>query len=106
MSYDPYRNTTPPRQTTPPREPYQDFHRDPDGGTGTSFLLGALILLALGGFIYYYAGIDHTNVATNDMRPPITQPSTTGSAPASETTGSNDKVVTEPARPAEPRPAQ
>ncbi len=89
MSYDPYRN---PR---PPREPYQDFHRDPDSGTATSFLLGALILLALGGFIYYYAGGDRSNVVTNDMRPPITQPNTTGAATGSGQTSS------EPARPAQ-----
>ncbi|ARQ02537.1 hypothetical protein [Pseudorhodoplanes sinuspersici] len=88
--YDPYRNTT-----SPPREPYQDFHRDPDAGTGTSFLLGALILVALGAFIYYYAGTDRSNVATNDMRPPITQPNT----PA-ETTGSNS-ATPKPERPAQ-----
>ncbi len=92
MSFDPYRDTT-----KPPREPYQDFHRDPDGGTGTSFLLGALVLLALGGFIYYYAGIaDRSDVATN-MRAPITQPSTTGSATPPETTG--DTTRREPAPP-------
>lgn len=89
MTYDPYRNKTPP---PPPREPYQDVHRD--AGTGTSFLLGALILVALGGFIYYYAGSDSSNVATNDMRPPITQPSTTGSGTPAETTP-------QPARPAQ-----
>ena len=99
MSYDPYRNTTPRNTPTPPREPFQDFHRDPDGGTGTSFLLGALVLLALGGFIYYYAGTaDRSDVAT-DMRPPITQPSTTGSGSA-ETTGSGT-TSPEPARPAQ-----
>lgn len=94
MTYDPYRET--PR---PPREPYQDFHRDPDGGTGTSFLLGALVLLVLGGFIYYYSGADNANVATHDIRPPITQPnSTTGYSP--DTTGSNN-TVKQPAAPAE-----
>lgn len=95
MSYDPYRNATP-----PPREPYQDFHRDPDAGTGTSFLLGALILVALGGFIYYYAGSDRPDIATTDMRPPVTQPTTTGSG-----TGTNpdakSSVAPPPARPAQ-----
>lgn len=83
MSYDPYRDTTP-HNTTPPREPFQNFERDPDGGTGSSFLLGALVLIALGGFIYYYAGLDTPNMATNDLRPPVTQPSTTGAAPATD----------------------
>jgi len=95
MSYDPYQNTT-----TPPKEPYQDFHRGPDGGTGTSFLVGALILLALAGFIYYYANSDNSNVATNDMRPPITQPNTTGSGTPPETTGSGNTTQQQPARPA------
>ncbi len=94
MSYDPYRDMTPPPQETPPREPFQDFHRDPDGGTTTSFLVGALVLLALGGFIYYYAGTaDKSDVAT-DMRPPITQPTTTGSG-TGETTGAGN--TTKPA---------
>ncbi len=74
MTYDPYRNTRPSSTPPPPREPFQDFHRDPDGGTGTSFLLGALILVALGGFIYYYAASDHSDIATNNLRPPVTQP--------------------------------
>jgi len=96
MSYDPYRNTK-----TPPREPYQNFHRDPDGGTGTSFLMGALVLLALGGFIYYYANSDNSNVATNDMRPPITQPHTTGKGSSAEPTTSGDTTQQQPARPAQ-----
>ena len=94
MTYDPYRNTTPSSIPPPPREPFQDFHRDPDGGTGTSFLLGALILVALGGFIYYYAASDHSDIATNNLRPPVTQPSTTGSGTPAETTP-------QPARPAQ-----
>ena len=93
MTYDPYRNTTP-SSTPPPREPFQDFHRDPDGGTGTSFLLGALILVALGGFIYYYAAGDHSDIATDNLRPPVTQQSTTGSGTPAETTP-------QPARPAQ-----
>ena len=99
MTYDPYRNT--PSSKPPPREPFQDFHRDPDGGTGTSFLLGALILVALGGFIYYYAGSDHSNVATNNLRPPVTQPSTTGSGTPAETTGTNNSATPQPTRPAQ-----
>ena len=94
---DPYRNTTP-----PPREPYQDFHRDPDAGTGTSFLLGALILVALGGFIYYYSGSQTPNVASKDMRSPVTQPSTTGSGTPAEPSGTN----TTPNNSANPQPAR
>jgi hypothetical protein len=36
--------------------------------------------------------MDNRSVATGDMRPPITQPSTTGSAPAPETTGSSSNM--------------
>ena len=110
MSYDPYRNTTPPNKASsppesyqdfpsPPREPYQDFHRNPDAGTGTSFLLGALVLIALGGFIYYYAGNNHSDIAIQDVRPPITQPSTTGSGAPAETVPNS--VTPKPERPAQ-----
>ena len=95
---DPYRNTT------PPREPYQDFHRDPDAGTGTSFLLGALILVALGDFIYYYSGSETPNIASKDMRSPVTQPSTTGSGTPAEPRGANtpnNSANPQPARPAQ-----
>ncbi|HWV52271.1 hypothetical protein [Pseudorhodoplanes sp.] len=82
MTYDPYRNE-------PPRDPYRDSRDIESGGSGATILLGALLLAAIGGFIYFYAMPGDQSVATNDMRPPITQPSTTGSAPAPETTGSS-----------------
>jgi hypothetical protein len=76
MTYDPYSNAS-----TPPDPRY----RDPEGGTGAGIMVGALMLLALGGFIYFYAGSSETNVATNDIRPPITQQQgTTGSASPSQ----------------------
>ena len=82
MTYDPYRNAT------TPRDPY-DYNRDLPGSSGLGMLFGALMLLAIGGFIYFAGSGSDNTVATNDMRPPITQPSTTGS-------GSN---TPDPARP-------
>lgn len=97
MTYDPYRNEL-------PRDPYRDpDERDPNqSGAGAAILLGALLLAALGGFIYFF-NTDAQNLATNDIRPPITQPSTTGSAPARETTGSSANMPPMPAQKAEPK---
>ena len=93
MTYDPYRNAT-----TPP-DPY---HRDPEDGSGGTMMLGALVLLAIGGFVYFFGTSDNTNVASNDLRPPVTQssPSTTGAAPSAPpdaTTGSASSPQTQPA---------
>lgn len=89
MTYDPYRN-----DITPP-DPFRGYRDPNESGTGTGMLLAALMLLALGGFIFYFANTDAQNVASTDMRPPITQPSTTGSAPTRE-----------PVSPIPPQPAQ
>jgi hypothetical protein len=98
MTYDPYRNEL-------PNDPYREY-RDPNGtSAGAGLLLGALLLAALGGFIYFFSTGDQ-NVATNEMRPPITQPSTTGSGPAPETTGSSTSMTPAPSMtptPAEPK---
>lgn len=72
MTYDPYRNDV-------PRDPYRDPRDPKEKGAGAGLLLGALLLAALGGFIYFFNAGDQ-NVATNEVRPPITQPSTTGSS--------------------------
>lgn len=96
MTYDPYRND-------PPEEAYREYRDEDRVAAGASILLGALLLAAIGGFIYFYAGAPSQSVATNEIRPPITQPSTTGAAPAPETTGSSANMppVTDPK--AEPR---
>ncbi len=96
MTYDPYRNDM-------PRDAYRD-HRDLEQtGSGASLLLGALLLAAIGGFLYFYASPSDQSVATNEIRPPITQPSTTGSAPAPETTGSSANMPPAPAPQLEPK---
>ncbi len=96
MSHDPYRDP----QIDP--APYRD-QRDPNSASsGAAILLGAVLLAAIGAFIYFYTDAGE-QVATNDMRPPITQPSTTGSAPAPETTGSSSNIPAAPEQKAEPR---
>lgn len=94
MTYDPYRNDL-------PRDPYRD-PREVNSG-GASILLAALLLAAIGGFIYFYAGPDEQSVATNDARPTVTQPATTGSAPAPETTGSSANMPPAPQPKLEPK---
>lgn len=96
MTYDPYRNEL-------PHDPYRDY-RDPNpGGAGAPILLGALLLAALGGFIYFFTGPGDQTVATNEMRPPITQPSTTGSASPPETTGTSANMPPMPQPRLEPK---
>jgi hypothetical protein len=105
MTYDPNRQE--PREPRPDREPYVEYDRDRDPGSGLAMVLGVMLVLAIGGFIYLYSVHGTSPVATNDMRPPITQPSTTGSAPAPETTGSGNTGsgnMTEPATPTPPAP--
>jgi hypothetical protein len=92
MTYDPYRNDPPDASYQDPSwkdEPYRDYRNEDRAAAGAAILLGALLLAAIGGFIYFYSGTSDRSIATNDLRPPITQPSTTGSAPAPETTGSS-----------------
>jgi hypothetical protein len=96
MTYDPYRNE-------PPHDPYREYRNEDRAGAGAAILLGALLLAAIGGFIYFYSGVPEQGVASNDMRPLITQPSTTGSAPAPETTGSSANMPPAARPKAEPR---
>jgi hypothetical protein len=83
MTYDPYRNRS-------PRDPYEKPYRvgaaDSQTGFGAALLLGALLLAAIGGFIYYGSS-DQPSVASNDMRPPIIQPKQNVPAMQPETTG-------------------
>jgi hypothetical protein len=85
MTYDPY------RQQDPYENPYR-VHNDINAfdhtaGVGGVLLLGALLLAAIGGFIYYGGG-DHATVANNELRPPITQPNDAVRPARPETTGS------------------
>jgi len=92
MTYDPYRNQPPP-----------DRYRDEDrAAAGAAILLGALLLAAIGGFIYFNSGLSDRGVAIHDIRPPITQPATTGSAPARETTESSSNLTLVPEQGAKP----
>ena len=70
MTYDPHRYD--PYSNKPPR--------DLEENGGVTILVGALLFAAIGAFIYLYAGPSDQKFATNDLRPPITQPSTTGSS--------------------------
>lgn len=102
MTYDPYRD---PYRNEPPDGSdleYRDYRNEDRAAAGAAILLGALLLAAIGGFIYFNAGTGD-RVATTDLRPPITQPSTTGSAPAPETTGSSANMPPMPQPRIEPR---
>jgi hypothetical protein len=101
MTYDPYRNEPP--RNEPTDEAYRDYRDEDRIAAGATILLGALLLAAIGGFLYFYAGPGDQNVATNDIRPPITQPSTTGAAPAPETTGSSANMPPAPQPQLEPK---
>lgn len=83
MTYDPYQNPS-------PRDRYENPYRidatDSQTSVGTALLLGALLLAAIGGFVYYSSS-DEPSVAGNDMRPPITQPRQDVPAAQPETTG-------------------
>ena len=71
-----------------------------DGSFGMPMLLGLLALLLIGGFMFYSMS-DNATVASNDSRPAVTAPSTTGAAAPRETTGA--PMPTQ--RPATPAPA-
>ena len=86
MTYDPFRNVL-------PRDPFRDYRDPNDTGAGAGLLLGAVMLLALGGFFYYFANTDAQNLATHEPRPPMAQPSSTGSG---ATTGSSSGTTQPP----------
>jgi hypothetical protein len=89
MTYDPYRNDDASYQDASWQDDsYRDYRSEDRTAAGAAILLGAALLAAIGSFIYFYSSASDPSVATNELRPPITQPSTTGSAPAPETTGS------------------
>jgi hypothetical protein len=94
MTFDPNRNDLPP-------DPYRDYRKQTRAGAGAAILLGALLLAAIGGFIYFYSGVPESGVATNDTRPPIAQPSR--SDPVPETTGSSANMPPAPAPKLEPK---
>jgi hypothetical protein len=99
MTYDPYRNDDASYQDGSWQDDsYRDYRNEDRTAAGAAILLGAVLLAAIGGLIYFYSGASDRNIATNDLRPPITQPSTTGAAPAPETTGSSANMppVAEP----------
>ncbi len=83
MTFDPYRTYDPHRNEPP---------RDLDESSGGTILLGAALLLAaIGGFIFLYAGPSDQTSRKYDqyVRAPITQPSTKGAAPAPERSSAN-----------------
>jgi hypothetical protein len=88
MTYDPYRNDKASYQDASwPDDRYRDYRNEDRAAAGAAILLGAALLAAIGSFVYFYSGVADRDIATNDIRPPVTQPSTTGAAPAPETTG-------------------
>lgn len=88
MTYDPNRYE-PYRYDPYSNEPPRDLD---DYSGGVAILVGALLLAALGGFIYFASPSDQAY----DIRPPITQPSTTGAGPAPERSSANMPPATPP----------
>ena len=105
MTNDPYRQPTP---QDPYENPYRVNEEENRSGTGVAMILGALLLAAIAGFVYFSTG-DQATVANNDIRPPITQSNDPARDPARpavrETTGSGTSNLDQPAPSAEPRPA-
>ena len=86
MTYDPYSRIGTIRIATTARD-LDDY------SGGVAILVGALLLAALGGFIYFAGPSDRS---IRQIRPPITQPSTTGAAPAPERSSANMPPATPP----------
>jgi hypothetical protein len=85
MTYDPYRSD--PRSNDPYANPYRVRDPDREIGAGAGLLLAALLLFAIGGFVLFYGTGERTTIATNDLRPPITQPHNPARGNPPETTG-------------------
>ena len=85
----------------PPHELQGDYRDEIRAGAGAAILLGVLLIVAIGGFVFYFAGAGNRSATVNDMRPPITQPSSNGSAAEPEVTGSSGNMPL--ATPREPR---
>lgn len=82
MTYDPYRNDDASYQDASwQNDSDRDYRNEDRAAAGAAILLGAALLAAIGGFIYFYSGVADRSIATNDLRPAVTQPETTGSAP-------------------------
>ena len=101
MTNDPYRQPTP---QDPYENPYRVNEEENRSGTGGAMMLGALLLAAIAGFVYFSTG-DQATVANNDIRPPITKSTDTPRPAAPETTGSGTSNMDQPAPSADPRPA-
>ncbi len=97
MTYDPYRTNPSPHD--PYENPYRVSEADSQTGTGAALILGALLLAAIGSFVYFSSG-DQPGVASNEMRPPITQPNDPARPASPETTGSGSANVDPVERPA------
>lgn len=86
MTYDPNNRPNP---QDPYENPYRVNEANRQTGNGVALVFGALLLAAIGGFIYFTANGDRATTANNEIRPPITQSADPAPrrAPA-ETTGS------------------
>ncbi len=82
-----------------PHEGLRDYRDEVRTGAGAAILLGVLLLVAIGGFVFYFAGSGDQSATTEQMRPPITQPATNGSAAEPEVTGSSGNVPPVETRP-------
>lgn len=103
MTYDPYRQPTP---QDPYENPYRVNEEQNRSGTGVAMILGAVLLAAIAGFVYFSNG-EQATVANNDIRPPITQSNDPARPAAPETTGSGSSSnMEEPAPSADPGPAE
>ncbi len=83
-------------------ETLRDYRDEIRTGAGAAILLGVLLLVAIGGFVFYFAGSGDHSATTEQMRPPIRQPATNGSAAEPEVTGSSGRQP--PVAPVQTRP--
>jgi hypothetical protein len=71
----------------PPHDLERDYRDEVRFGAGAAIVLGVLLLVAIAGFVYFFAGIGYRSVANHEV--PVQQQGGTGVERVPETTGSS-----------------
>jgi hypothetical protein len=106
MTYDPDRDVRAPGDVNPNTRPYDRQPHAPKRGNGLGIMLGLLVALLIGGFVFYNISRPAT-VATDgmpDARPPVTTGAGLGSVRDSGT-GMNPPAAQQPSPAPQPVPS-